>query len=66
MELIEDTLLRPSQVRRMTGHSRGFLYKLDEEGILPAIRINPGNKHGGDRRWRLSDIEKYMNGEKEL
>lgn len=58
---MDDRLLTKKDVTTMLRISKRFLIKLDADGVLPAIRIGNKDKTGGHRRWKLSDIEKYMN-----
>ena len=55
---MRDKLLRLPEVAELLGVHVGTLRKWDNEGKLKAVRTP-----GGQRRYRLSDIEKVIKGE---
>ncbi len=57
---MNDELLTPKEVREMTHFSKAFLVTLDTNGQLPAIRVGKTGKTGGHRRYKRSDVERYM------
>lgn len=53
---MNDRLLRRRQVEEITGLARSTIYRLMKDGTFPRpIRVAPGAV-----RWRLSDIEAWL------
>jgi excisionase family DNA binding protein len=53
-----DALLRPSELMRMLGVSRSWLYQAAEDGRIPSVRLGGPD---GPLRFHARDVEQWLN-----
>jgi excisionase family DNA binding protein len=53
-----DALLRPSELMRMLGVSRSWLYQAAKDGRIPSVRLGGPD---GPLRFHAHDVEQWLN-----
>jgi excisionase family DNA binding protein len=53
-----DALLRPSELMRMLGVSRSWLYQAAKDGRIPSVRLGGPD---GPLRFHARDVEQWLN-----
>lgn len=53
-----DALLRPSELTRMLGVSRSWLYQAAKDGRIPSVRLGGPD---GPLRFHAHDVEQWLN-----